>query len=77
MSKILHSKVWYRPREIARLGLIKNSTGGDNEESNYNYILGLIKSGRLRAKDYSRGSKMHYWLVSEDEIARYHNELNS
>lgn len=72
--KTLHGKTWYRPREIARQGLIKNSTGGDNEESNYNYILNLIKSGRLKAKDYSTGTKMHYWLVSADEIGRYHTE---
>lgn len=70
--KTLHGKTWYRPRDIARLGLIKNSTGGDNEESNYNFILGLIKSGRLAAKNYGQG-KVRYWLVSEDEIARYHN----
>lgn len=66
---------WYRPREIARLGLIKNSTGGDNEDSNYNYILELIKSGRLKARNYSTGKKLAFYLVSEDEIKRYHKEL--
>lgn len=76
MPKELHSKTWYRPREIARLGLIKNSTGGDNEASNYNFILELIKSGQLKAKNYSRGKKMSYYLVSEDEIARYHSSDN-
>lgn len=73
--KTINSKKWYRPREVAELGLIVNSTGGNNVESNYNFILNLIKTGKLRAKDYSSGSKMHYWLVPEDEIERYHQTL--
>lgn len=73
--KKIQGKKWYRPREIAVLGLIKNSTGGDNVDSNYAYILKLIKTGRLRAKDYSMGDKMSYWLVPEDEIARYHDTV--
>lgn len=73
--KTRYNRTWYRPREIARLGLIKNSVNSDNEYSNYLYILGLIRSGRLRAKNYSKGSKMNYWLVPEDEIARYHDTV--
>jgi len=72
MRKI-EGKRWFRPREIAQEGLIKNSTGGDNVESNYNFILNLIKSGRLAAKNYGMGNTP-YWLVSEDEIKRYHTE---
>ncbi len=71
-----HSKKWYRPMEIAKLGLIKNSTGGDNVNSNYVYILKLIKTGRVRAKNYSAGkTDMVYWLVPEDEIERYHQTV--
>lgn len=73
--KTINDKKWYRPRDIARLGLIKNSTGGDNEDSNYNFVLELIRTGRLLAKDYSAGSKMRRWLVSEDEINRYHQTI--
>jgi hypothetical protein len=72
---ITKSIKWYRPREIARLGLIKNSTGGDNEESNYNFILVQIKKGTLRARNYSEGQKMNYYLVSEEAIRDYHKAL--
>lgn len=75
MSSELYGKKWLRPREIAKLGLIKNSTGGDNVESNYNFILKLIKTGKLKARDYSHAEKPYY-LVSEDEIKRYHKELS-
>jgi hypothetical protein len=69
-----YTKQWYRPREIAKLGLIRNSTGGDNVVSNYHFILGLIKSGKLKAKDYSKNnSSRSFWLVSAEEIARYNN----
>lgn len=73
--KTIYGKRWYRPREIAKLGLIKNSTGGEKENSNYAFILGLIKTGRLRAKDYSKGRKTSFWLVPEDEIQRYHDTV--
>lgn len=76
MSRVLYEKNWYTPMEIAKLGLIKNSKGDRGTvNSHYNYVLELIKSGRLRAKDYSRGSKRQFWLVPEDEIARYHNTV--
>ena len=62
--------------EIAKLGLIKNSQGdGSTVSGNYNYILGLIRTGRLRAKNYSIGKKKAYWLVPETEIERYHDTV--
>jgi hypothetical protein len=70
MRKI-NNKKWYRPREIAEQGLIKNSTGGDNVESNYNFILVQIRNGNLKGKNYSEGS-VPYWLVCEDAIRDYH-----
>lgn len=73
--KTLYGKTWYTPREIARLGLIKNSTGGNNVNSNHYYVLKLIHSGRLRAKNYSIGAKRKFWIVPEDEIARYHDTV--
>lgn len=70
MQKIKGEK-WYRPREIAQLGLIKNSTGGDNEMSNYNFILVQIKAGRLKARNYSVSESYPYYLVSEIAIKKY------
>lgn len=76
--RTLNTKNWYRPREIAQLGLIKNSTGGDNESSNYNYILELIRNGTLKAKNYATGpAKRPFWLVSEDEIRKYHETVTN
>lgn len=74
--KTYYGKKWYRPREIAKLGLIKNSIGSDNESGHYNFILNLIKSGKLKAKDYSATGSQPYWLVPEEEIRRYHETLN-
>lgn len=74
MRKI-EGKKWYKPREIAVLGLIKNSTGGDNVESNYNFILKQIKAGKLKAKNYSVSEVVPYWMVSEDEIKRFNEEV--
>lgn len=73
--KTIYDKKWYTPMEIAKLGLIKSSKGDSGTVSgHYNFVLGLIKSGRLRAKDYAHGKKP-YWLVPEDEIARYHDTV--
>lgn len=74
--KVLYNRKYYKPREIARLGLITNSKGSDKEDSNYAFVLNLIKTGRLKAKDYSSKPDTHYWLVPEDEIVRYHNTVN-
>lgn len=76
MSRVMYDKKWFTPMEIAKLGLIKNSKGDRSTLSgNYNYVLELIKSGRLRAKNYSRGKVRQNWLVPEDEIARYHDTV--
>lgn len=62
--------------EIARLGLIQNSRGDRGALSgHYNFVLELIKTGRLRAKNYSVGTQRNNWLVPEDEIADYHNKV--
>lgn len=66
--KSIKGQKWYKPREIAKLGLIKNSTGGDFEDSNYNFILVQIKAGRLEAHNYSEGKKRAYYMVSEQAI---------
>lgn len=73
--KTLHGRKWYKPMEIAKLGIIKNSKGDYATVSgNYDFILGLIKTGRLRAKNYSQTDRPYY-LVPEDEITRYHDAV--
>lgn len=66
-------KEWYKPREIAKLGLIKNSVNSDNEDSNRHFILSLIKSGKLKAKNYGSNPEYPYYVVSAEEIERYHD----
>lgn len=74
--KTLYNKKWYKPMEIAKLGLIQSSKGDNGTVlGHYNYVLELIKSGRLRAKNYSNGKVRQNWLVPEDEIARYHETV--
>lgn len=73
--RTIYGQKWYRPMEIAKLGLIKNSVNSESVNSNYEFILGLIKSGRLRAKNYSKGNKP-FWLVPESEVARYHDTVS-
>lgn len=72
-----YNKKWYTPMEVAKLGLIQNSKGDQGTLSgHYNYILELIKSGQLKAKDYSHGYQRANWLIGEDEIGRYHEVVN-
>lgn len=74
--KLILGKKWYRPTEIADKGLIQNSRGdASTPRGNYNFILELIKSGQLKANNYSAGVKAYY-LVCEDEIERYHKEIS-
>lgn len=70
--KTIRGKKWYRPREIADAAMITNSRGEEGSPAGrYAYVLRLIRSGRLAAKNYSTGDKVPYWLVPEDEIERY------
>lgn len=75
MAEQTIDKKWYRPRQIARLGLIKNSVDSDKENSNYEYILKLIRTGQLKARNYSIGDSPR-WLISQDEIDRFRAQLN-
>lgn len=72
--RLRYGKKWYTPMEIAKQRLIVNSRGEHSTLSgNYNYVLELIKSGKLRAKNYSKGNQRANYLVPETEIARYHD----
>lgn len=79
--KTPYGQKWYKPMEIARLGLIKSSAVSDNDvykgsiAGHYNYVLKLIKNGTLKAKNYSNGPRPYY-LVPESEIERYHKTFN-
>lgn len=63
---------WYKPREIAKLGLIRSSSGTNNPHGNYTFIMNLIKRGKLNAINYST-KELPYYLVSEKAIKAYHN----
>jgi hypothetical protein len=68
-------KAWYKPREIARMGVIVNSVGNNSESSNYHYIVKLIRTRRLQAKEVGMGAKARpVYLVSRDELQRYIDE---
>ncbi len=74
--KTLYNQKWFTPMEIAKHGLIQNSKGDAGTVSGtYNYVLELIRSGRLKGKNYSRGKIRANWLVPETEIRRYHDTV--
>lgn len=75
--KTQYGQIWYKPMEIAKQGLIQNSKADKGTVAgNYDFVLELIKSGRLQAKNYGKGAKPYY-LVPEREILRYHETMNS
>lgn len=65
---------WYRPKEIAKLGLLRNFGVTKNVLSSYNFILELIKTGKLEAHDYGNG-QTPYYAVSEKAIKKYKDNL--
>lgn len=71
MAKIKFEKEFYRPREIAQNRWITNSLSSEKESSNYDFILELIKRGKLKATNYSKSEYRPYWVVSAKEIERY------
>ena len=60
---------WYRPSEIAKLGLILNSRGNGD----YGFVLKLIKDGRLKASNYAKPDSIQgpYWRVKGSWISEY------
>lgn len=65
----LEPNVWYKPMDIAKSGWIK--TPGTNEVlSAYNYILKLIRKGKLKATNYAEGEKgqKYYKVLGQDII---------
>lgn len=71
--KVLYKKRWFTPVEIAKQGLIQCSRGDKSTVSgNYAFVMRLIKTGRLKARNYSTGNVRQLFLVSEDQIEQYH-----
>ena len=64
-------KEWLKPSEIAERNLILNSKG----KGDYRYILRLIKSGKLPARNWAEQGEKPYWLVSYFEIMKYNEML--
>ncbi len=74
--KIIRDIKYYRPLEIAEHEFITNSRGGHGKlMSRYGYILALIRSGELKARNYGKKEGRPYWMVSEKEIKRYNDSL--
>lgn len=67
-------KQYYRPREIAKLRLIKNTANSNSEASVYDYILKQIKVGNLKAVNHGTNPSHPYYTVSADEIKRFNDE---
>jgi hypothetical protein len=75
--RVRYGQNWYTPMEVARKGLILNSRGSKGSTiGTYHYVLGLIRSGQLGAKNYSLGKKRANYQIPESEIARYHETIN-
>lgn len=74
VETIKFEKNWYRPKEIAENGWIKNTLNSDKVLSNYDWILDEIKRGNLKAKNYGKNPAYPYYLVSAKEIERYRSE---
>ena len=60
-------KQFYKPSEIAKLGLIKNSVG----KGDYRFVLRLITRGDLVAEKWNVSGDKPYYVVSHDEIDRF------
>ena len=60
---------YFSPREITDMKLITNTKG----KGDYNYVLSLIRDGKLSAKVLNEGKQVTYYVVSMTEIERFNN----
>ena len=67
----LDKNPWLKPSDIAKRSLIRNSVG----KGDYRYVIRLIKSNKLKARNWAMTGDKPYWLVHTDEITRYNKEL--
>lgn len=68
--RIIYGKKWYRPREVADLGLITSNYGNNSPTGNHSFIMKLINNGELAVRNYGRKSVPRY-LISETAIEKY------
>lgn len=62
-------KRYFSPREISDQALITNSKG----KGDYNYVLNLIKEGRIPAVIVNEGKQVPYYMVAEDAIKDFND----
>ena len=65
-----NGKRWFKPSEIAKKSLIKNSVG----KGDYRYVLRLIKRGDLHAETWNARGEKPYFVVSKDEIDSFNEQ---
>jgi len=70
--KQIEKERWYKPREIAKNGWIRPPFG-KTEFSAYLYVLKLIKTRKLKAKNVGLG-QTPYFVVKGDEIVKFIKE---
>lgn len=64
---------WYKPRQIAEFGWVKTPSTKEISAI-YNYVLKLIKNGKLRAINYAEGEKgLNYYKVLGKDIIDFIN----
>lgn len=69
----INGETFYTPKEIADKKLIVNGKGN----SDYGFILRLIKAGKLDGKVFNNGTKISYYIVSEKEVERYNSQFSA
>lgn len=67
----VYEKDWYRPMEIAKLGLIRSNARSNNPIGNYHFILRQIARGNLQATDYSKEGAKPYYKVHFTDIEKF------
>jgi hypothetical protein len=69
--KKINPQEWYRPKQVAQNGWIKNS----KNKGDYYLVLKLIARNKLRARDCGLG-KTPYFQIKGSDIMRYVSTMN-
>jgi len=73
MNNQQSDQIWYRPRDIVKLGLIHAPRQPKSDEAAYRYIINLIKRGQLAAQEVGVNKKYPYYLVSLSAVKRFNS----
>lgn len=65
---------WYKPRDIARLGLIKSPGRASTESGHYRFIMRQINAGRIKVINYAGPDSPPRYMVSETEIRQFNRQ---